>query len=298
MIYDCIIIGGGIAGLQAAIQLGRYKRNVLVIDNNNGRSSICHSYHNVLGWPDGVSGTFLREQGYEQASSYGVQFLQEEVLSVKKMPTTFSVTIASGESHQAKKILLSTGVMDNIPPFPAIRPCLGITVYVCPDCDGYEIQNKKTTVLGAGNTGANMAITLSYWSNEIIYINDKETEVKQELLDEMKKKNITYINVAVEEVLANGSEFQGVRLANGENVEASRAFIAYGQNEVKSKLAKELGVELLENKHIVVDPRTKMTNVDGVWAAGDIVAHSEQVTIAMGEGSQAAIWIHKTLLSE
>ncbi|WP_100332991.1 NAD(P)/FAD-dependent oxidoreductase [Bacillus alkalisoli] len=297
MIYDCIIIGGGVAGLQAAIQLGRYKRKVLVIDNNNGRSSICHSYHNILGWPDGVSGTFLREQGYKQALSYGVEFLQKEVISVEKMPATFFVTIASGAIYAAKKILLSTGVMDNIPPYPAIRPCLGLTVYVCPDCDGYEIKDKRTIVLGAGNTGANMALTISYWSNEIIYINDQETDVSQELLEQMKTKNIAYINVDIEEVLAAGANFQGVLLKNGEKVEASRAFIAYGQNEVKSNLAKGLGVELLENKHIVVDPRTKMTNVDGLWAAGDVVAHSEQVTIAMGEGSQAAIWIHKSLLS-
>ena len=81
-------------------------------------------------------------------------------------------------------------------------------------------------------------------------------------------------------------------------LEGQYGFIAFGGNEVRSQLAKQLGVELLENKHMLVDPRSKMTNVQGVWAAGDVVAHAEQVTIAMGEGSQAGIWIHKDILGK
>ncbi len=98
--------------------------------------------------------------------------------------------------------------------------------------------------------------------------------------------------------MAKGSQFKGVVLKDGTKIECEYAFVALGGNEVRSQLASKLGVELHENKHILTDSRTKMTNIKHVWAAGDVVAHSEQVTIAMGEGSQAAIWIHKSLLSD
>ena len=207
MDYQCIIVGGGIAGLQAAIQLGRYMHRVLVIDSADGRSTLCHSYHNILGYPDGVSGQYLREIGKSHAEELGIEFLQDKVVSTKELDEGFQIVTTTGATFMTKRILLATGVMDRIPPLPELYPCLGISVYVCPDCDG-------------------------------------------------------------------------------------------GGNEVRSQLAKQLGVELLENKHMLVDPRSKMTNVQGVWAAGDIVAHAEQVTIAIGEGSQAGIWIHKDILRD
>ncbi|SEN44763.1 Thioredoxin reductase [Mesobacillus persicus] len=299
MLYDCVIIGGGIAGLQGAIQLGRYKHQVLVIDANDGRSTLCQSYHNVLGYPDGVSGPELRSIGQKHAKSLGVGFAVDRAVAAETTAEgLFTITTESNKTYQAKRLLLSTGIVDRIPPFKELSPCLGISVYVCPDCDGYEVTNRQTIVMGSGNPGANMALTLHYWTPHIIYINHEQTEVDEKLLTKLHDKNIKYINTPIERVIANGPDFNGVELKTGEQVKGERGFVAFGGNEVKSQLAKQLGVELHENKHILVDPRTKKTNVEHVWAAGDVVAHSEQVTIAMGDGSQAAIWIHKTLLEE
>ncbi|MEQ2528732.1 NAD(P)/FAD-dependent oxidoreductase [Bacillaceae bacterium CLA-AA-H227] len=295
MIYDCIIVGGGIAGLQAAIQLGRYMHKVLVIDAGDGRSVLCRSYHNILGYPDGVSGEHLRTVGQSQAEKLGVQFLLAKVEGIERAEE-FIVTVHNGTRYHGKRILIATGVMDRLPELPELFPCLGQSVYVCPDCDGYEIKDKPTIVLGSGNVGANMALTLTYWTDNLIYINHELQKIDADLLQRLNEKQITYYEVAIKSVLAQGHHFQGVILENKEKLEADRGFVAFGSNEVKSQLAKQLGVELLENKHIVVDPRTKMTIVKNVWAAGDIVAHSEQVTIAMGDGAQAAIWIHKSLL--
>lgn len=298
LLYDCIIIGGGIAGLQGAIQLGRYKHKVLVIDANDGRSTICQSYHNVLGYPDGVSGPELRRIGQEHAVSLGVRFAADRAVAVEKTLAGFMVKTESGDCFGAKRLLLSTGIVDRIPPFPELHPCLGISVYVCPDCDGYEVSDRMTIVMGSGNTGANMALMLYYWTNQIVYVNHEQKKVDEGLLSKLREKKIEIINTPIDRVLTDGPDFKGVKLTDGDQLKAGRGFVAFGGNEVKSQLAKQLGVELHENKHILVDPRTKMTNVKHVWAAGDVVAHSEQVTIAMGDGSQAAIWIHKTLLEE
>ncbi len=296
--YDCIVMGGGIAGLQAAIQLGRYRHRVLVIDSNSGRSSLCRSYHNLLGWPNGISGQALRDIGRRQAETLGVEFVADTVDEANSDDDNFRLACRSGSHYECKRLLISTGISDNIPILPQVHECLGVTVYVCPDCDGYEITNKRTLVLGAGNVGANMALTLTYWSRDLVYINHQQTPVDAPILDQLRKESIEYLAKPIVEVITEGANIHGVVLQDGARIMAERGFIAFGGNVVHSALAKQLGVELLENKHILVDPRTKMTNVPFVWAAGDVVAHSEQVTIAMGEGSQAAIWIHKSLVAE
>jgi thioredoxin reductase (NADPH) len=298
MNYDCIIIGGGMAGLQAAIQLGRYMHNTLVIDAEEGRSTICRSYHNILGYPDGVSGPYLREIGKKQAEGLGVEFFKGRVDHARTKGSNFEVEVSSGETFSGKRLLLATGVKDRIPPFPALKPCLGISVYVCPDCDGYEVKGKRALVMGSGNTGANMALTLTYFTNDLIYVNHEGKSVDESIMEKLHKNGIQYIDNKIEKVLADDSQFKGVELDNGKTVLAEHAFVGFGGNEVRSQLAKQLGIELLENKHILVDPRTKMTSVRNVWAAGDVNAHSEQVTIAIGEGMQAAIWIHKSILEE
>ncbi|WOD63363.1 NAD(P)/FAD-dependent oxidoreductase [Niallia taxi] len=294
--FDCVIIGGGIAGLQAAIQLGRYKHNVLVIDSGIGRSILCKSYHNILGYPDGISGTELRQKGRQQAESLGVEFLSMTATNVEKQDDYFVIDTESGQ-YEAKRLLLATGIIDNIPPFAELYPCLGISVYLCPDCDGYEVKNKKTIVIGNGKVGANMALTLTYWTKELVYVNHGGEAIGEEVQKKLAEQNIPVIDKEIKKVEADGSSLQGFTLNDGEFLDGKHGFIAFGGNIVKSELAKQLGVEILENNHISVNGRTKMTNVENVWAAGDVVAHSEQVTIAMGDGSQAAIWIHKSLLN-
>ncbi len=298
MLYDCIIVGGGMAGLQAAIQLGRYEHQTLVIDAQDGRSTLCRNYHNILGWPDGVSGIELREKGRAQAEKLGVRFTRGEVIRVQNTGEGFHLHTTGGDVYSGNRLLLATGVRDRIPPeLQALLPCLGISVYICPDCDGYEIRNKHTVVIGSGNTGASMALTLHYWTHQITYINHEHGEVSSQLLDEMKMKGIEYLMDSVQELdIQQDSHLSQMKLSSGTRIHTDGTFLAFGGNVVRSALATQLGVQMLENKHILVDARTKQTSIKHVWAAGDVVAHSEQVTIAMGEGAQAAIWIHKSLL--
>ncbi|MCA0754318.1 NAD(P)/FAD-dependent oxidoreductase [Paenibacillus sp. N4] len=296
MQVDCLIVGGGIAGLQAAIQLGRYCRRVTVVDAAEGRSTMCRSYHNIIGWPDGVSGPELLASGREQAKRLGVQFVYGKAAAAAREEGGFTVTLEDSSRISAKRLLLATGVKDRLPPFPALLPCLGVSVYVCPDCDGYEVWKKRTVVLGAGNTGASMALALTHWTSELTYVNHEQSEVEESVRRSLDQKGIVYIETSVREVLAEQSQLSGFILDDGTRLEARHAFVALGGNQVRSGLAEQLGARLMDNRHIVVDPRTKMTSVPHVWAAGDVTAHSEMSTIAMGDGSQAAIWINKSLL--
>lgn len=295
---DALIVGGGIAGLQAAIQLGRGSHRVLVLDAGGGRSSLCRGYHNVLGWPQGVSGEELRRLGREHAEQYGVRFVQDRIMKAKKQGEGFLLTGEAGAEYQGAVLLVATGVMDRFPPLDRLKECLGITVYVCPDCDSYEIRGKRTVVMGAGNVGAKIAMTLHGAASSLVYVNHERKAISEEERRNLKEKGIPVIEEAIREVLVEGDgRFKGVVLQNGERVEGERGFIAFGGNEVRTGLLHQLGAERMESGHVVVDPRTKETKVPGVWAAGDIGVHAEQLTIAMGEGMQAAIWMHKALVA-
>ncbi|MDF2668297.1 MAG: pyridine nucleotide-disulfide oxidoreductase [Paenibacillus sp.] len=299
---DGIIVGGGIAGLQAALQLGRYGHRVMVIDAGYGRSTLCRSYHNILGWPNGVSGTELRRLGRQQAEAVGVRFADDLIVQASPLDaagTGFALTgqADGGRVYTGRTLLLATGILDRFPVLEGLERCLGKTIYVCPDCDGYEIRGKRTLVLGSGEVGAQMALVLKHWTDELVYVNHEQAVISPEAAKELDRQHIACVSEPIERILeTNDGSFEGVLLSASRRIIAGeRGFIAFGGNRVHSLLAEQLGVERLENRHIVTDPRTKMTNITNVWAAGDVAVHAEQVTIAMGEGSQAAIWMNKAL---
>ena len=295
--WECIVIGGGIAGIQAAIQMGRSQINCLVLDSKEaGRSNLCKDYRNIIGWPEGVSGEELRQKGKQQASETGVQFVTAHVKEITKNNETFFVKIEN-ETHQTKTLLLATGVTDRIPDIPNLRECLGSTIYICTDCDGYEAINKKIIVMGAGDAGASLALSLLHWTDDITYINHEKIQVSDDILSKLNEHQIQYVEEEIDSVTKESEDFfTGVHLKNGEVLKADRAFIGFGGNQVHTELAKQIGIHIENNRHIKVDARTKETNVKNVWAAGDIVSHSEQATIAMGEATQAAIWINKRIM--
>ncbi|WP_433943136.1 NAD(P)/FAD-dependent oxidoreductase [Paenibacillus sp. SN-8-1] len=298
MTYDCIIVGGGIAGLQAAIQLGRYMTHqILVIDSGHGRSTLCRNYHNILGWPEGVSGIELRKRGKAQAASTGVKFVQDKVIKAVRHGQLFKLTGEQGEHYEARTLLLATGLMDRFPDIPGILPAMGRSVYVCPDCDGVEIHDRKTVVMGSGNPGANMALLLAERASELIYINHEQKAVDAETLMEIKNRGIQYIEGGISRLLEeHDGMIQSVILEDGTVIPAERGFIAFGGNQVHSKLAEELGAKLYHNKHVEADARSRMTSVQNLWVAGDLGVHAEQVTVAMGDGAMAAISINKVLM--
>lgn len=297
MVQDCIIVGGGIAGLQAAIQLGRYDvHRILVLDAERGRSVLCRNYRNILGFPEGISGPELRRRGRRHAESLGVLFKTAEVVKAERAEETFKLTDQAGNTYITRTLLLATGITDRIPGIAGMADVLGSTVYICPDCDGHEIQDRDTVLMGAGDAGADMAMVLAERARSLVYINHEATRVTEDRMAKLRAAGIRYETGVISEIVAKqGDRIDAVILEDGRSFAAERGFIAFGGNRVHSELAGQLGVELSGNRHVVTDPRSKKTNVEGVFAAGDLGIHAEQVTVAMGEGSLAAIWIHKAL---
>ncbi|MBY0218816.1 NAD(P)/FAD-dependent oxidoreductase [Paenibacillus illinoisensis] len=294
--YDCIIVGGGLAGLQAAIQLGRYSSHqVLVVDAGEGRSTLCRTYHNILGFPEGVSGEELRSKGRMQAEKTGVAFEKDRIVKAERDGEQIQLTGSSGSIYSARTVLLATGLSDRFPAIPGLRPTLGRSVYVCPDCDGYEIQDRSTILLGSGEAGANMAMILIERTNDLLYINHEQKPISAELHRSMKEAGVRYLEAAVQEVQQTEDGYiTGVLTEDGQIYESERGFIAFGGNRVHFELAEQLGAVIADNKHVEADHRS-LQAAPNVWIAGDLGLHAEQATVAMGEGSIAAIWIHKEL---
>ena len=294
--YDCIIVGGGLAGLQAAIQLGRYSSHqVLVVDAGEGRSTLCRTYHNILGFPEGVSGEELRSKGRMQAEKTGVAFEKDRIVKAERVEEQIQLTGSSGTLYSARTVLLATGLSDRFPAIPGLRPTLGRSVYVCPDCDGYEIQDRRTILLGSGEAGANMAMILIERTNDLLYINHEQKPISAELHRSMKEAGVRYLEAAVQEVQQTEDGYiTGVLTEDGHIYESERGFIAFGGNRIHFELAEQLGAVIADNKHVEADHRS-LQAAPNVWIAGDLGLHAEQATVAMGEGSIAAIWIHKEL---
>ncbi len=312
-LYDVIIVGGGPGGLEAALQLGRYRWRTLVVDRGKGRASFVPQYMNILGFPAGVSGQALLKAGRSQINDYGVEFLSQVVTNVAKdADGLFSVTIQDKENFKRKnlnnimvlrsrKLILNTGVMDRHPDVPNVFHWAGHAIYYCPDCDGYEVSNKSVVVVGKGNAAADLAIGLLNWTRDIQVVNvDPDRSISSDRINKLKQFAIRYYSSPLQEFIGSDRQrIDKVILADGTELVTEKVFSALGKYSINSELARAIGVETLENGHIVVDPRTKETRIAGCWAVGDVVAaHSQQVSIAVADGVQAAIWINKRLREE
>lgn len=295
--YDTVIVGGGIAGLQTAIQLARCLRRVVVIDMPGGRSAVAKTYRNILGFSDGVSGDFLRQVGKQQAQKYGAAFIEDEVTKLAQDSNgSFLIGTKSGHyPYKAKTLVIATGIRDPFPTIPGFADCVGRSIFLCPDCDGYETVGEETAIIGAGPQAVSMTEELLHYTNKLTVINHAKAAVEAEVLAGLKERGIGYREEEVHSLHHLAGQLQEIWLASGERLAASRAFLAFPGAHALTGLLDDFAVHIHEKGHIRTNPRTKETDHENLWAVGDINEHSQQVSIAMGDGTQAAIWIQKRL---
>lgn len=297
MTYDTIIVGGGIGGLQTAVQLARSMRRVAVLDVPGGRSTVAKAYRNILGFQDGVSGETLRLLGREQAVRYGATFLPARVVRLETNGEGGFFVHASGlpDPLQARTLVMATGIRDPFPAIPGIGECLGVSIFLCPDCDGYETVAQNTAVIGALPQALEMAEELSFYTSGIFIVNHAGSKVEPAVKHELDSKGYRLVEEKVARLLHVEGALQSLELASGKTLDVTRAFLAFPGARPQTELLRSFSVRFNQKGHVLTNPRTKETDQPNVWAVGDIVEHSQQVAIAMGDGAQAAIWIQKRL---
>lgn len=297
--WDCIIIGGGPAGLSAAIYLARFRRRVLVVDGGGGRLEMIPRSHNHPGYPDGIRGKELLEQMRAQAQKYGAQLRHAWVSDVRKEGDLFSLTIEGGadasDSISARTILLATGVIN-------LRPDMDEAVHdraleagllrYCPICDGYEVTGKRVGVIGSSDHGVAEALFLRQYSDRITLLALYSCD-----LDAKDRTTLAQAGIASEATPIRQFDFaQGVArvvLEDGRTLDFDSIYPALG-SETRNELGKILGVELCEETCFKTDGDQR-TSVQGVYAAGDAVECLDQISVAMGHGAIAATAIHNDL---
>lgn len=295
--YDVAIVGGGPAGLSAAIWLARYERSVVVVDSGDPRNWETRGINGFLGLPK-VKPPELRAAGRDECRRYGVQLLDQEVCKVRRNGSdAFSLELADGRSLAARRLLLAIGIKDVWPDIPGLAAAYGESAHVCPDCDGYEAKGKKTVVIGSGRRAVGMALALANWTDEIIICtNCAAQDLDEEMLERLQALNIPVLCERVQSVASTDRDVSCIQLEGGMQLDCERIFFSLGQHPADD-LGAQLKCERDEGGLIVVD-RGQHTSVEHVYAAGDITPGAQLAISAAAEGAVAAIAIHKSLLLE
>jgi thioredoxin reductase (NADPH) len=294
-ILDCLIIGGGPAGLTAAIYLARFHLDVLIVDAGKSRASWIPCTRNVSGFPDGIEGTELLQRMRNQACRYGAKIDTEFVTKLEREPKDlFTATWGSG-SAIARAVLLATGVTNRRPPMDEKLHdealARGLVRY-CPICDGYEVTDKKVGVIGSDRHGVAEALFLrSYTANLMLIAPDKALNLKPDEHEALRAAGIEAVDGPAQAV-AISNDFIIVETAEGTHTFDS-VYPALS-SDVHCQLAQQAGAALGRDGCIAVD-RQMRTNVAGLYAAGDVVIGLDQISHAMGQGGVAATTIRNDL---
>jgi thioredoxin reductase (NADPH) len=297
MDYDCLVIGGGPAGLTAAIYLTRYHLSLKVVDAGKSRASWIPCTHNHAGFPGGISGKDLLARMKEQAQMYGASIDQGRVTRLDRVEGGFAAEWGSG-TVTARTVLLATGITNRKPPMdPELHDrALGAgLIRYCPVCDGFEVTDKKVGVIGSGSHGVAEAVFLRGFTEDITLIApDKSHDLSDEDKARMDEFGIACVNGPCNAVaIADGC----ITLTTpyGEHVFDS-VYPALG-SDTHTELAKQVGAEIAEDGTLPVDDHQR-TSVPGFYAAGDVVLGLDQISHAMGEGGVAATTIRNDLAKE
>ena len=295
--FDCLVIGGGPAGLTAAIYLARFHLDVLVVDGGKSRAAMIPCTHNHAGYPDGIKGTELLERMRTQAQKYGAKIKTDFVSRIDREEALFTVTWGSG-SVVARTVLLATGVTNRQPHMDEELHddalARGLIRY-CPICDGYEVTDKKVGVIGSDSHGVAEALFLRGFTADVTLIAPHEAlKLKPEDWQRVKEAGIDCVDGPAQAV-AISENCITVDTAEGHYTFDS-VYPALG-SDTHVQLAEQLGARLNEQGCIGVDSHQR-TSVEGLYAAGDVVIGLDQISHAMGEGGVAATTVRNDLAKQ
>lgn len=301
-IFDVIIVGGGPAGLSAALILGRCRRDVLVIDAGQPRNAAARAIHGLLGH-DGITPQALLEKGRSEIERYGVAYDRDVVTAAgcleprpKNLPTCFRLETKRGRSLRCRKLLFATGMRDELPDIPGLRECYGLSVHHCPYCDGWEHRDQRIAVYAKQpHEAAGLALALRGWSSEITVLTGGQ-ELSPEDADRLSRRGIRCCKDRIMKLVHDHGILRHVELHGSEPVPADALFVATIQHAC-CDLTKVLGVTCDEPFNARTSRKQK-SNVPGVFLAGDADGDVQFVIVAAAEGATAAVAINRELLDE
>jgi thioredoxin reductase len=292
--WDCIIVGAGPAGLNAALVLGRARRRILVLDSAHPRNYATHEMHGVLGH-DGLDPAGLRARGRTELGRYGVEVVTAEVQDAEVLDGTVCVTSSRG-ADLTRTVLLATGMLDELPDIPGFAEVWGTSAHTCPYCDGFEHRDERLAILAAGARGEHLAILLRQWSDDVVLLSNGPHGLDPDQLARVQALGIPIIETPVVALDSDkGGRLRRLRLDDGETLDRDALFFFVGW-QFRNDIARRLGCQLHDGS-IEVDS-SQATTVDRVYAAGNCADPRALVPAAAGAGATAAVAINARLSAE
>ena len=297
-LHDVAIIGGGPAGLSAAVWLARYLHRVILIDSGDPRNWETRGVNGFLGRP-GVRPSELRGIGRDEARETGVELVDAICERVQCRDVEhFQLLLTDGRAIDARRLLLAIGLKDVWPDVPGLEHIYGANAHVCPDCDGWECASKKVVVMGKGRKAVSLALDLTTWTDQIIICtNGAPADLDlPEYCTKLDALNIPVLESRITCAKHNGSHLQSLQFEDGLELDVDKVFFAIGQYPADD-LGAQLGCERDAGGHIIVDDHY-LTSVRHCYAAGDIIPGPQLAIAAASDGAIAALSIHKSLVPD
>ena len=293
---DVVIVGGGPAGLSAALMLGRCRRRVLVCDSGHPRNEASHAMHGFIS-RDGMPPSEFLEIARGELNTYDTVAVRKvTVASAECLDGGFVTTLETGEQLRSRKLLIATGVRDNVPSLEGIHSLYGRSVFHCPYCDGWEVRDEPIAVYGRGERGFGLALELTAWSRDLVLCTDGPSELADDSIARLQRNGIAVRQERVERLEGEQGILRRIVFTGGTFIERRALFFTTGQSQ-QSELAIRLGCSI-NDKGTVMTGKYETTHLRGLFVAGDASRAVQWVVVAAAEGAEAAFAINSDLIKE
>ncbi len=290
--YDVAIIGGGPAGLSAALMLGRCRRRVVVCDEGRPRNATSHAVHGFL-TRDGENPRELLRIARTQLSKYGVELVSARAIDARTDDDGFLVELSTGRQLRARRLLLATGMVDELPRVAGVASLFGTSVFQCPYCDGWEFRDQPLAVYAPRADAASFAVAIKTWSSDLVLCTDGARALSEDERRQLDRHGIPVRSQPIARLEGTDGQLERIVFEDGSQLARSAMFFST-PCVTRSELAVRLGCELVDKGMVKADSRG-LTTVPGLYVAGAASEDLNLVSIAVAEGTKAAVTIHKDL---
>jgi thioredoxin reductase len=292
--YDVVVVGGGSAGMAAALWLARYRRRVLVIDVGEPRNRATWAVHGYPGIADPTP-TELRRLTQAQMLAAGAERRHGCVTGVEGEKDRFHIRADGGLEVEARRVVLCYGLSDRLPALEGLEQIYGSSVFHCPDCDGPSMSGARVGVFGHDRQAARLALYLQTWARDVmLLLHGEAPELDQAARDTLERRGVRTVPGRILRLEQVGQALSGCTLEDGESISLDGIFFHLGA-EPATSLARDLGCDHDDEGYVTVDS-SQETSVAGVYAAGDLTGTPHLAIWAAAEGVKAALAIHRSLL--
>jgi thioredoxin reductase len=297
--YDVVVVGGGAAGLSGALLLARSRRSVLVIDGGEPRNAPAAAAHGFLS-RDGINPLELLELGRAEVRGYGGQLMEGRASSVARDDVGFTVTLDDDRVVSARRLLVTTGLVDELPDVPGVRERWGRDVLHCPYCHGWEVRDQAVGILASGSRAVHMALLFRQLTSDVVLFTHTAPPLTDEQAEQLAARHIRVVTGFVDSLEVVDDHLTGVRLHDG-TVVPRQALVVTPRFVARSEVLTALGLRPTTHSfggEFVTADATGLTDVPGVWVAGNVTDLAASVVVAAAGGASAAAAINADLVAE